>query len=323
MEPKNFLSSLVITAGLTCFTLAGPAWGQAGCIDPMPLYPDPSDPIQVVDPNDTEYVIPAPTVSAFGSNLTCDDISGQFGGKIPNGSGAVTFQNSADMVQFTVESTLSNGIAVWNVVPPEEAPGPVGWTVLRAIDTSITDAAQGGNGCLVSHGADALAGQLAWRKSNGTNTLRNLYVCADNTFDPVGTQPAPSVEPVKGCTLEDMQSKTIYGVTVVCQGVPMDEQRTIFVSKDTELNVDTNNIDPVAGFGFLNEEGEIDFSNVCVCNGPTSEFEQPQCDPNPDQVNDPILDALEPCTVNNADVSVNIEIQNPRCVTVGGRRRCY
>lgn len=328
-------SASLAALGLIGFGIVFPAWGQQ-CIDPMPSYPNPSDPLDSAkfitpDPSDPAsnqgFVIPAPTVTDFDGNLVCENIGGQFGGQIPDGVGMETFQfvdDEGNKFQFTVESYLDSfGIAQWRVLLPSEAPPPDdSWTVLYAIDTAITDAAQGGNGCLAAMGSDAVSGRLAWERSNGGYTLRNLYVCADTSFDPVGVAPPPPPEPVKGCFLENMDSTVIYGVTVKCEGVPAGEKRTIFVSKDTELD-EFSQPHPVPGYGFLDENGVIDFNNVCICNGPTVPDAEPQCDPNPDQVNDPVTDALDPCTVQDADVQVEISIQNPRCVTVGGSRRCY
>ena len=89
----NILKSTAITCtGLIALGLGGTVWA-AGCVDPAPKYPLASDLTVFVDPSDeTTYVepdesIPAPSVTAFDGNLTCDSTTGLFGGFIAGGSG--------------------------------------------------------------------------------------------------------------------------------------------------------------------------------------------------------------------------------------------
>ena len=109
--------------------------------------------------------------------------------------------------------------------------------------------------------------------------------------------------------------------------VPNDETRTIVVSKDTTCGIDPN--DGVykcvnfPGFGFTDDDGNIDFNNVCQCVGPATASStgddlpvlQVECDPDPTNP--------DGCEVDNAEVPVEALFQNPICFTVGGFRRCF
>jgi hypothetical protein len=320
----NILKSTAMTCiGLIALGVGGTVWA-AGCVDPDPKYPLASDLTVFVDPSDPDtYVapdesIPAPSVTAFDGNLTCDSTTGLFGGFIASGSGTETFTSPDGSMQFTVTSVLDNGKAVWKVIHDETLPEGSEVTELQGIDATISASNKGSKGCNTVFGVDAGSGVSAYQKVNGGFVASDLFVCASQTIDSVPPPPPPPPVAVEECFLNDGDNITIYGVTVQCDGVPSGEQRTIFIAKDTET-VD-GQVVSVPGFGFTDDAGVIDFKNVCICNGPLPlEESEPECyaDPlNP-------VPGLELCTVNDAIPALNVEIQNPRCVTYGGSRRCY
>ena len=325
---KNIIKSSAITGvGLIALGVGSTVWAE-GCIDPNPKYPIASKPTTFVDPADPDtYVapdesIPAPSVTAFDGNLTCDSTTGYFGGFISDGAGTETFTSPDGSKQFTVTSFIDNGKAVWKVVHDESL--AEGVTEFRGIDATISASNKGSKGCNTTFGVDAGSGESAYEKTNGTLVASDLFVCANETVDSVPPPPPPPAVAVEECFLSNNQSIKIYGVTVLCADVPAGEQRTIFVAKNTELDADSV-AQPVPGFGFTNDAGVIDFTNVCICNGPDqTNSTELLCDPNPDQPDDPVTDALEPCTVReNAVPALDLTIQNPVCVTYGGFRRCY
>jgi len=318
----NILRSSAITGiGLIALGVGSTVWA-AGCIDADPKYPLASDLTVFVDPLDPDtYVapdesIPAPSITAFDGNLTCDSTSGYFGGFIAGGSGTETFTSPDGSKQFTVTSFIDNGKAVWKVIHDESL--AEGVTEFRGIDATISASNKGSKGCNTTFGVDAGSGESAFEKTNGSLVASDLYVCANETVDSVPAPPPPPPVEVEECFLNDGDNITIYGVTVQCDGVPLGEQRTIFIAKDTET-VD-GQVTTVPGFGFTDDAGVIDFNNVCICNGPLPlEGSEPECYPDP--LNP--VPGLELCTVNDAIPSLNVEIQNPRCITYGGSRRCY
>ena len=340
MNTSIFKSTAIACTGLIALSLGGTVWAE-GCIAPDPKYPilETSTSVDLYGPTfvnpsvdengvplypDT-YVapresIPVPSVTEFDGSMTCDSTSGYFGGFIVGASGTETF--TSGNVQFTVTSYVDpNGKAVWNVVPADPPP-PAGITELRGIDATISASNKGSKGCNTTFGVDAGSGMSAYQKSNGTYVASDLFVCANTTYDPVpAPQPAPPAI-VEGCgVLDDGDAIIIHGVTVSCGGVPPGEQRTIFVAINTAD--DGSGIKPVPGFGFANEKGVIDFSNVCICNGPDSVDAKVTCDPSP-LPDDPETDALPDCTVSEDSLpALNLTIQNPICIGYGGSRRCY
>ena len=121
----NILRSSAITGiGLIALGVGSTVWA-AGCIDADPKYPLASDLTVFVDPLDPDtYVapdesIPAPSITAFDGNLTCDSTSGYFGGFIAGGSGTETFTSPDGSKQFTVTSFIDKGKAVWKVIHDE------------------------------------------------------------------------------------------------------------------------------------------------------------------------------------------------------------
>jgi len=327
MNTKIIKSAAITGVGLIALSVGGTVWA-AGCIDANPKYPITSDLTTFVDPLDPDtYVapdesIPAPSVTEFDGNLTCDSTSGYFGGFIANGSGTETFTSPDGKMQFTVTSFLDNGKAVWNVI--QDVPLQPGvMTELRGIDSTISASNKGSKGCNTTFGVDAGSGESAFEKNNGSLVASDLYVCANGIVDSVPGPPPPPVAEVKGCVLSSAgDSVEIYNVTIQCTDLLPGEQRTIFVAKDIgDINPDPNiiDIDVVPGFGFANEEGVIDFNNVCICKGPSIGVIETECYPDP--LNP--VPGLELCTVNDAVPSLEVEIQNPRCVTYGGSRRCY
>jgi len=323
----NIIKSAAITGiGLIALGVGGTVWA-AGCIDANPKYPLTAEPATFVDPADPDtYVapdesIPAPSTTAFDGNLTCDSTSGYFGGFIAGGSGTETFTSPDGLKQFTVTSFIDNGKAVWKVIHDESL--AAGVTEFRGIDATISASNKGSKGCNTTFGVDAGSGQSAFEKTNGTLVASDLFVCANETIDSVPTPPPPPPAMVEGCVLENNEVIDIFGVTIQCLGGPPGQQQTIIVAKDT--GEDTNGdgmADPVPGFGFVDEDGVINLKNVCICNGPDPVVGELTCDPSP-LPDDPVTDALEPCTVVDSVPPFELLIQNPYCFTYGGSRRCY
>lgn len=196
------------------------------------------------------------------------------------------------------------------------------------IDAALTDSAQGGKGCLYSFGTDKNMGDKLGYATNSTEPFdffppTKAVFCSDGVAETTAVfEPTPEV---KNCILEVDENgnsvpKVIHGVDFSCQGVGFGETRTIIVIKDTQ-NCDVNgeNCEEVPAFGFTDLAGNIDFNNVCRCVGN---------DDNSGVL--PTISACEPdpefpggCEVIEAEVPVDISIQNPKCFTVGGKRRCY
>jgi len=321
------LKSAVITGiGLIALGGGGTVWA-AGCIDANPKYPLAAEPATFVDPADPDTYeapdesIPAPATTAFDGNLNCDSTSGYFGGFIAGGSGTETFTSPDGLKQFTVTSFIDNGKAVWKVVHDEFL--AEGVTEFRGIDATISASNKGSKGCNTTFGVDAGSGESAFEKTNGSLVASDLFVCANETVDSVPAPPPPPAAKVEGCVLQDNEAISIYDVTIQCSGVPDGQQRTIVVTQDTGEDLDGDGLaDPVPGFGFANEDGVIDLHNVCICNGPNPVASGLTCDPSP-LPDDPVTDALEPCTVTDAVPNIEMTFQNSYCIVSGGSRTCY
>ena len=87
MKANILKSTAIAGVGFIALGVAGTVWA-AGCIDADPKYPIPTGDL-FVDPTETNsppltYVgpaesIPAPSITEFDGNLTCDSTSGYFG----------------------------------------------------------------------------------------------------------------------------------------------------------------------------------------------------------------------------------------------------
>ena len=187
------------------------------------------------------------------------------------------------------------------------------------VDAALTDSAQGGKGCLYSYGTDKNMGLLGYATSpTDFFPPTKAVFCSDGIREAaVVVEPPPVVE---NCILEAGQQKEIYGVTFSCDAVGPNQARTIIVVQDTVCDEYGGNCEGVPAFGFTDGSGNIDFNNVCRCVGDSANSgglpPVPACEPDPENVNGG-------CEVVDAEVPVEISIQNPKCFTVGGRRRCY
>lgn len=234
----------------------------------------------------------------------------------------ITFKNGAVQTDgcATIDAVIDpdTGGVTWFTENPDEDDGQ---------DAVLTDSAQGGKGCLYSFGTDKFEGMVGYATSPTDFFPPTKAVFCSDGFDEVAAIVQPPAV-VEECVIDSLESKLIHGVTFSCPFVPDGETRTVIVSKDTMC---TENPDmpgellctPVPGFGFTTE-GSLDFNNVCQCVGsavpgippsPTTSILQEECDPDPANP--------EGCEVNNAEVPVEILIQNPTCFTVGGFRRCF
>jgi len=190
------------------------------------------------------------------------------------------------------------------------------------IDAALTDSAQGGKGCLYSFGTDKNMGDKLGYATNNTEPYdffppTKAVFCSDGVAEVAAV--VESLPEVKNCILEAGQQKEIYGVTFSCDAVGPNQTRTIIVVQDTTCDEFGGNCTGVPAFGFTDGAGNIDFNNVCRCVGDSANSgglpSLPACEPDPE---DPAG-----CEVIDAEVPVDISIQNPKCFTVGGKRRCY
>lgn len=306
-----------LTIGLALTLLAsgffGTAWG--GCI-PSNVSPEEADGL----------------VTEFDGNMSCGNISGQFGCEIPGGSTAgLGLPPNEDIFKCTDPADSTKFFNVFSERPDGE---PASWRVEVdvdgngvGIDSVITDSAQGGNGCLYAFESDAKSGVAGFLKSNNVDVvLRNLTLCADGEDEPV---PPPTPTPaakIAACVFEADGSTNIAGVEIGCPAGPWPfNQRTIIVASHTDGGGFA-----IPNKGFRNDAGEIDFGMfLCVCNGPELGGEEEQCNPNlesilddPDETGE--FAGLFACVVAaQTDSSESIDFTNPTCVTSGGRRRCY
>jgi hypothetical protein len=202
----------------------------------------------------------------------------------------------------------------------------------KRIDAALTDSAQGGKGCLYSFGTDRAAGKIGYQRSSGVFfPPTKAVLCSDGAAEVTASIDPPAV--VEECVIDSGQSKLIHGVTFSCPEVPDGETRTIVVAKDTETVLDEFGnpvivdgeilLKPVPDFGFTTD-GNIDFNNICQCIGtatpgappsPTTLPLKTECDPDPE----------DPTCVIGEDARVPVEalFQNPKCFTIGGKRKCF
>lgn len=189
------------------------------------------------------------------------------------------------------------------------------------IDSEMTNSAQGGKGCLITHGTDKFAGTIGYATNPESDDdffpATKAVFCSDDEREVASVVVEDPV--VKNCILEEGEQKKIYGVTFSCDDVGINQERTIIVVQDTACDINGDNCQGIPAFGFTDGAGNIDFNNVCRCKGNnTTSGGLPDilaCDPDPENPGG--------CEVSSAEVPVDISIQNPKCFTVGGRRRCY
>lgn len=235
----------------------------------------------------------------------------------------ITLKNGA----ITSESLGCQDLAIAVEIDP--VTGGLNWTSAAdpkdRVDASLTDAAQGGKGCLYSYGTDKEAGTIGYQTSDGDffPTSKAVF-CSDGIEEVSAEVSEPAV--VEECILASGTSQEIFGVTFSCPLVPAGETRTIIVTKDTECNPnDPTDCSPVPTFGFTDPvTGNIDFNNVCQCVGPSAPGMPPpnpvetvECDPDPNN-------QAGGCEVGeDAENPVVITIQQPKCFTIGGFVRCF
>ena len=278
-------------------TLASGQWhGHGGCFDP--------------EERDT-------FVTKFGGHLKCpSDAYSEC--KVYFKHGQVHYKGHCDSINVSVDS---NGGLNWNI--DEDGDG---------VDAVLTESSRH-KSCLYSYGTDQVEAVVGYQSSyNDFYHPKKAVFCRDG-IDEASSIVHPPAK-VEQCVIDFGESKLIHGVSFNCPAVPAGETRTILVSKDTSNCTDTGQTDPNGnpvyecdshpGFGFTDETGNIDFNNVCQCVGPlvsgggsTTTFPvlREECDPDPSNP--------EGCSVVNSEVPVEIMIQNPKCFTVGGRRRCF
>jgi len=312
MNSNDFRSTAKVVGALVALGL--PFSGWAACEDPSPVTA-PSGGLLTVD--NYWYTLVGGKVEGCPDNL---DLLHEFYGG--NGSYDYTvLDSSGNEVTVTLTSSTANGPAEWSAECSDDGVVRDNCAGVALVDAAVTSNAKGGNGCLYSFDLDA-----ASATAGDPGNIRSLYLCSDGEYEPI---PAPTPPPaeVKGCYLGNDDFVEIYGARIFCPtDLKLNEQRTIFVSNDVQCDDDTGeNCTIPEGFGFVNQEGVIDFTNICTCIGGTTEqVLELECNPNPSFFNDPALEGLPPCTVGEgAQPVTEIQIQNPRCVTVGGTRRCY
>lgn len=225
-----------------------------------------------------------------------------------------------------------DGVSVTNGIEWSSSAGVDGSGIPASdkIDAILTDSAQGGKGCLYSFGVDQTGGtKVGYQRNSGDFFPASRAVfCSDQVEEVTAVVEPPAV--VEECVIADGESKKIHGVTFSCPEVPAGALRTIIVVKDTECDVNGTNCNFVPGYGFLGPDGTptqgtIDFNNICQCQGPAVPGSDPgtfgvvseECDLNPDS-------SPGDCVVGpGAEVPVDASIQNPKCFTVRGKRKCF
>jgi hypothetical protein len=309
MNSNDFRSTAKVVGALVA--LGFPFSGWAACEDPSPVTA-PSGGLLTVD--NYWYTLVGGKVEGCPANLVqLAEFPGGTGGEV-----IIVIDSKGDEVTVTLTSSTANGPAEWSAECSDDGVVRDNCAGVALVDAAVTSNAKGGNGCLYSFDLDA-----ASATAGDPGNIRSLYLCSDGKYEPI---PAPTPPPavVNGCYLGSGETKNIYGVDVSCPTVPLGEQRTVYIAKDTETN-DNGDLVFREGFGFTNDDGIIDFKNICICiGGSTDEILELECNPNPSFFTDPALELLPECTITEgAQPVTEIQIQNPRCVTVGGTRRCY
>jgi len=180
-------------------------------------------------------------------------------------------------------------------------------------DATITDTATGANGCFNAFGTDQFTAIAGFERNNSPGSVfdtKAISFCSDGVKE--FTAEAPQPPPVQARCLIPSTGETAfekYGVRVTCPDVPDGEQRTIVISKDTEWK--DGQLQNVDGYGFFNQNKEIDFNNVCVCvGGDIAVIHETAC------IADPSYEGPNKCTVEEgANVPVSVTYQNPFCIS--------
>lgn len=312
----NFLRlNAKAAAVLLALGFSGSGW--AACEDPSPVY----TPAGVNPPLGTEETLSADNYwyTLAGGKVTGCPSNVPTLCQIDGGNGECALPGLLPGVNVSIKSTTANGPAQWHAECYDaDTLEPVSCAGVPLVDAVVTDNASGGNACLYSFDYDAAAAT-----AGDPGHIRSLYLCSDGFYEPIPVPPPPPAA-VTGCYLNGTSgTKTIYGVEIKCPTLDWGEQRTIFVAKDTEnCDENTNTCEVPEGFGFANADGVIDFSNICTC--VSADFDPTKTECAPTEAYQKVYPELPLCTVGEGALPVTeIQIQNPRCVTVGGDRRCY
>jgi hypothetical protein len=315
MHDSSLRVSSILCGGCLMLGASIPAWATSSCQPPMPTDWN-GRPL----PEGASWFTPY-SGSVGNCPIGQNGCSISFGGGSGYNTRACSFHSTDaqdETILVTIEATAASGAASWTASCTKNH-SPVSCVGVALVDSvRASTGGQSGNGCFYGFDVDAAAGQ-----AGKVPSLNRLTLCSDGIYEPI---PAPIREPavVQGCYLQSGQTAVIHGVEVSCPAVPNGEQRTIIVAKDTETDLQGDLTRP-QGFGFTNTSGIIDFNNICICvGGSVDEIEEMECNPNPEVYTDPALDGLPECTISaDSQPPVELSIQNPYCVTVGGGRRCY
>jgi len=254
--------------------------------------------------------VPGVLVTPYGAKLACPSGYEECSVRFDSEGGNTNNCN-------TIEVEIEGDLVVWDSTdadPSEEAP-------FGAVDAIFTKN-RNGKKCLYSFGSDTFEGLVGYDEveyySHGyhNNRPKKVVFCTD--LLETGTRSLqPTPELVANCD-------EIHGVTFACDNVPAGETRTIIITKDTEkvsaydeYENYSEELRSVPGFGFLNDEGNIDFNNVCQCVGPGPTEAIPACNPDPNSTRE------TKCTNESSETPVNISITNPKCFSIGGFVRCF
>lgn len=198
-------------------------------------------------------------------------------------------------------------------------------------DATITDTAQGAQGCFNAWGTDQFTAIAGFERDNQPGSVfetKAISFCSDGIKEITGEEEQPPPKQAR-CIIPSTGETAFekYGVRVTCPLVPEGLQRTIVISEDTECieyldpqnpilgcKLDSNNdplIQEVDGYGFFNANKEIDFNNVCVCvGGDDAVIHKTAC------IADPSYEGPNKCTVEkDANVPVSVTWQNPFCIS--------
>lgn len=313
---KHILSSIVVVSMMS-ISLTNSAWAE--CADPMAVnFADRMiDNISWTDV-DGKWEGCATSTSALSCEILKTTNSCSYNSGVIRDDGIV---GNDDSVIVTVTRDVNERYTATCLTLSESDQGSdSNCQGIPTIDFLATKGGQSANACIYTSGVDVVAMNAGFTGSN----FFGAYICSDGEYEPIPQPFSPPAQTNADCIVEAGSTGYVDGVEIACPALNPGEERTIVVVTDQICDQSGANCFTPVGYGFLNNQSQIDFQNICICrnsNGNQTNVTETECQI-PGDTDDGVAGEAT-CNVENAGPPVEFSVQNPRCATVAGSRSCY
>jgi len=297
---KRVILMLVGLSGLVAVFFTGPAWAECKITSPTPNL-----------------------VVKTDATKSCDNLTDHFGCRVDKGNGSCMAVDPDDPSRsFMVTSAVEfDGSVSWSLDPSSTI--KIDWF-------NTNGGKQGGNGCGFNFTSDIAAAAGAGDENNGTfANVTSVDFCSNDKDEDFENLASADGQVLACFGADGTTSIDIFGAQLSCANVPDWQELTIIVARDKMMDPDTGEIveDPHFGYTYDPETGEstgqVTLANHCYCAGSTPGAPIPQCDPDPDVINGPLIDGLVACEGQADRAPTGTIFQGSGYSYSGGSNRWY